>query len=184
MKKISNFKSAMQNQISNSQKGFTLIELLIVIGVLGILAAGVLAVLDPLTQIQKANDAKRKSNLAQIQRALESYYQDHGRYPEHTTPAYEIKTSDVSEPIKKWGSEWQPYMNVLPKDKDPYRYVYASLPDGQTYYLYASLERNGKDPQSCSKDGSACSGLTVTGVPKEKCGKTCNYGVSSPNVTP
>ena len=43
--------------ISQKKKGFTLIELLIVIGILGILAAGLQAAIDPIEQLKKGQDS-------------------------------------------------------------------------------------------------------------------------------
>lgn len=48
------------------QKGFTLIELLIVIAVLGVLAAVVLAAINPLEQLKRGRDSGRLSGVAQI----------------------------------------------------------------------------------------------------------------------
>lgn len=143
------------------------------------MAAGLVAVLNPLAQIQKAHDAQRKSDLSQIKNALEIYYQDNGQYPPATSD-YKIKGLDNN--AIAWGSSWQPYMSVLPKDPSSSKnYVYnnASL-DGQTYYIYASLDRGADDPQVCN-NGSECSSLPVGA----SCGTgICNYGVSSPNVSP
>lgn len=171
-------------------KGFTLIELIIVIGILSILSIAVLAVFNPVTQIQKTNDARRKADLSQIQKSLETYYQDNGRYPDSSTVSdlcnsapcpYRIKSVDVDNPVKNWGQPWQPYMNILPKDPNPSNhYVYVSAGSGQAYYLYANLDRGSKDPQACN-GGQVCSSLTANG---NACGGVCNYGVSSPNVTP
>lgn len=54
-----------------SSLGFTLVELLIVIAIIGLLASGLMMILNPVAQIQKANDARRKSDLGQVQKALE-----------------------------------------------------------------------------------------------------------------
>ena len=152
----------------NWQKGFTLVELLTVVGILGILAAAAITVLNPLEQFKKANDSQRKSNLSQIQKAMETYYQDNNRYPASLT----------------WGSDWAPYMNVIPEDPKPnYTYVYWASADRQTYYIYASLERGSKDPQACNGGGS-CVSLSPNGISATACGGTCNYGVSTPNVSP
>lgn len=154
-----------------SSSGFTLIEVLIVIAVIGIMAAGLVAVLNPMAQIQKANDAKRKSDLNQIQKALEAYYNDYGKYPLNLSGDYRIKGLDGNS--VSWGNPWAPYMGTLPKDPSSSRkYVYCS--SGQSYYLYSSLERGG------SITANYCGGSTIcgSGVP------TCNYGVSSSNVSP
>lgn len=159
-------------------RGFTLIELILVTGVIGIFAAGVLAVLSPGQQVLKANDVRRKSDLGQIQRALEAYYQDNGRYPSASANKI-FTTSSIN-----WGTSWQPYMNVLPKDPvSTHTYVYYASSDGQSYILYASLERGGKDPQACN-GGNACASLTTYSVSQNACGTTCNYGIASPDITP
>jgi len=165
-------------------KGFTLIELLIVIGVIGILVTGVFVYVDPLAQLQKAHDARRKSDLAQIQRALEQFYKDdNGKYPANPVDGdYRIQGLDGQ--VADWGAPFLPYMAVLPKDsKDGKKYIYISGNNGQSYRLYASLERGGSDPQACKPDGSICSGVP-SGVRCGTAADICNYGVSSPNVSP
>ncbi len=170
---------ATAGEIGNSRKGFTLVELVLVIGIISILFSVALAMLDPLGQIQKANDVRRKSDLSQIQKALESYYQDKGKYPATTgSPNYQMQSIS-------WGTSWAPYMNLVPRDPNTLRrYVYYAPSDGQSYYLYANLERGTKDPQICNSDGTACGSLTTLGILTTACGATCNYGVSSPNVSP
>lgn len=131
--------------------------------------------LNPADRIGQANDARRKSDLSQVQKALEMYYSDNESYPAGDSAInYEIDGND-------WGGTgWQPYMGALPKDPNSTKkYVYVS--DGQSYYLYASLDRGGNDPQACN-GGNACSNVPSGVV----CGETtdvCNYGVSSPNVS-
>lgn len=68
-------------------KGFTLMELLIVIGVLGILAAGLLAAIDPFEQLKKARDTNNRSATIELLSALTRYYANHGAFPWNmTTP--------------------------------------------------------------------------------------------------
>jgi len=62
-------------------KGFTLIELLIVIGVLGILAAGLLAAVDPFEQLKKARDANNRNAVIELHNAFTRYYATHGSLP-------------------------------------------------------------------------------------------------------
>ena len=118
--------------------GFTLIELIVVVAIIGLLAGGIIAFLNPSDQLQKARDARRKSDLSEIQKALEVYYQDNNSYP-LTTCNFDLGGG--------WGTPWLPYMGTLPQDPSPLQhYVYYST--GQSYYLYASLEREG-DAQEC-----------------------------------
>src|ERR1035437_6751662 len=71
----------------NIKKGFTLIELLIVIAIIGVLAT--LLMVNFVGVRQRARDAQRKSDLRQVQSALEIYRSDNG--------SYHIGTSSVAE---------------------------------------------------------------------------------------
>lgn len=167
------------------KKGFTLIEMLVVLAILGVIAAVLFSAINPLAQLSKSNDARRKSDLEALQHALELYYQDNSRYPASSAD-FKLYINNVT---LAWGTAWQPYIRVLPKDPLPtnsYVYYSPASSNGQTYYLYASLQRGSKDPQVCNS-GNACTTLTqgVPGFPTgNACGGTCSYGISSPNVSP
>lgn len=70
-----------------SLKGFTLIELLIVIGVLGILAAGLLAAVDPFEQLKRGRDTNSKNASIEYSNALIRYFASHGVLPWDDTSA-------------------------------------------------------------------------------------------------
>jgi len=65
------------------KKGFTLIELLVVVAIIGLLSTLSIVALN--TARAKARDARRVSDVKQIQTALELYYNDKGGYPADTT---------------------------------------------------------------------------------------------------
>ena len=68
------------------QKGFTLIELLIVIAVLGILAAGVLATIDPFEQFKKARDTNTRNTMVELYNSFIRFNANHGTWPWGATP--------------------------------------------------------------------------------------------------
>ncbi len=73
-----NFIGAKQNN-QKTLTGFTLIELLVVIAIIGILATIVMVSLN--TARGKARDARRISDIRQLQLALQMYYDINGAYP-------------------------------------------------------------------------------------------------------
>lgn len=83
-------------------KGFTLMELLIVIGVLGILAAGLLAAIDPFEQLKKARDTNNRSAAVEFLGASQRYYTTHGYLP-WFKPGTTVGTYDlVTCPVDIW----------------------------------------------------------------------------------
>ena len=66
------------------KKGFTLIELLVVIGIMAVIAAGVVALIDPVEKTRQANDANVQNAIGQIATALQSSAAQNpsGNYPQ------------------------------------------------------------------------------------------------------
>lgn len=64
-----------------NKKGFTLIELLVVLGILGILAAALLAAINPVEQLRKAQDASLEELASQYVSASARYYTTNNAYP-------------------------------------------------------------------------------------------------------
>lgn len=60
---------------------FTLIELLIVLSLITVISTAFLILLNPLKQINKAQDSKRISDLSSMNKTFEEYYSDKERYP-------------------------------------------------------------------------------------------------------
>ncbi|MDE2026448.1 MAG: prepilin-type N-terminal cleavage/methylation domain-containing protein [Patescibacteria group bacterium] len=65
------------------RSGFTLIELLIVMAIIGILAA--LLLTSFIGVRERARDGRRKSDISELQAALEQYRADQGDYPNSAT---------------------------------------------------------------------------------------------------
>src|SRR5579864_2179375 len=79
--------------------GFTLVELLVVIAVLGILAVGLIAAINPVDKLNAASDARVQSDIGVLSRAMESYAVSHGGYyPTNSSDlvtASELKSAPV-----------------------------------------------------------------------------------------
>lgn len=125
--------------------GFTLIELLVVISIIGILAG--LLMTNFVSFRQRGRDGVRKSDLRQIQSALELYRSDQGSYKPNIMPC----GSPLTDP-----SNTITYMQKIPCDPlNNQNYSYSS--PGTTYILVACLE-NTNDPQ---KDASNICGVST-----------------------
>jgi len=68
-------------KLFKQKKGFTLIELLVVIGILGVLAAALIATIDPFEQIKKAADSNTKNAAVEFNDGLLRYYATHNAFP-------------------------------------------------------------------------------------------------------
>ena len=111
------------------QRGFTLIELLVVIAIIGLLST--LAVVALNNARMKSRDAKRVSDVKQVQTALELYYNDVNLYP--ASLGTSIKNGTVT------------YMATVPTNPAPRTdgstpcadadYVYAQTAAGASYTL-------------------------------------------------
>ena len=64
-----------------NKKGFTLIELLIVIVIIGLLAAVVIAAINPVESRNRAVDTGLKSDAGQLYNAIERHYASKGYFP-------------------------------------------------------------------------------------------------------
>ncbi len=126
----------------NNKKGFTLIELLVVIAIIGLLST--LAVVALGSARQKANDAKRLSDIKQIQTALELYYTDNNTYP---IAASAIDLGDTASAclnstgfVTTANCGNTPYMGLIPAGPvSGENYQYTS-PSGTTYTITATLQ--------------------------------------------
>ena len=117
------------------QRGFTLIELLVVIAIIGLLST--LAVVALNNARQKARDARRVSDVKQIQTALELYYNDENGYPDGSAAGQEVDSgTDLLGPTSA-----VTYMSIVPTNPSPGGSTYTyTRPSASTYSLTYTLE--------------------------------------------
>ncbi|QQG41115.1 MAG: prepilin-type N-terminal cleavage/methylation domain-containing protein [Candidatus Levyibacteriota bacterium] len=134
------------------KKGFTLIELLVVIVIIGILTTLLMANFIGIRQ--RARDGQRKSNLRQIQAALEIYRADLGSYPS-SLPACNNAFVGGSPPAT--------YIQKIPCDPlntGKYVYTYVQAGSGTGYNLYACLENVNDNDKDLNNNTTYCDGST------------------------
>ena len=130
----------------NNKKGFTLIEILIVVAIIAILASVVLVGLGP-TQ-QSGRDARRLSDLQQIQNGLALYYNKCGYYPGTYTgavpcTAFVASTGYASgaNPVKTVVAAAGIGINTMPDDpQGAAHYLYATTATCNSFIIKATLE--------------------------------------------
>lgn len=149
-----------------TNKGFTLVELLVAVAVLASLAGGTVIALNPVGQLNKANDAKRQKDLSQIREALEVFYHDKSCYPKISdTGATDFMTALTN------GGEWSQnssqtvYMKKVPKDPNGSPYYYKTDTTSncpQWAVVFAQL--NNPSLSACTLDKATCfPGGTISG---------------------
>lgn len=128
--------------------GFTLVELLIVIGIVGVLSSALMMVLNPTEKINQSKDGVRKSDIRQIQAALEMYRSDKGSYP---------GSAACGSQIDDGGSPAVVYMKKVPCDPVGVSQPYAYTPDGggSGYTLRACLQNLGDPDKDASNSCGA-----------------------------
>lgn len=114
--------------------GFSLVELIVVMVILGMLA-GLVAVRTRGYLVSSKQNAA-KAEIANIVKAIETFYADQGRYP----------TTDEGLEILVEGTDSWPdgFLNKLPRDpwKNPYEYI---SPGSTQPYEVVSLGADGRE---------------------------------------
>jgi prepilin-type N-terminal cleavage/methylation domain-containing protein len=150
----------MQNKsfrhVTNLKSGFTLVELLVVIGVLSVLASGLLIAINPAQQLAKARNTARKNALKQMSDALERYKAVNGTYP---------PSNYCSAPGSTWAqycanaNEWIPgilssgELKTLPTDPRQGQVFSPCNVATYTYYIYVSNGIDYKIIAHCTLEG-------------------------------
>ena len=142
----------MRKRDKKTSSGFTLIELLVVIAIIGILSSVVLASLN--SARGKARDARRMSDIGQLQLALEFYYDTNGTYP--NVP----QSADASSCENRWPTLDTFLSQYITVPHDPlgpsgrYCYFYNIKNGGQGYVIMAYQVES---PTTAAKgEGATC----------------------------
>ena len=144
-------------QLMFKQRSFTLIELLVVIAVIGVLAA---LVMPNLIQARaKARDARRLSDLDQLAKAMELYFNDHNHYPIWESGCLETPNNPLIEGTPSSPAFFTSQYMAKPAGlKDPlpskYCYYYKSDSTGGNFKIAAYLE---KDTEKALNDNGTAS---------------------------
>jgi len=176
------------------KKGFTLMEVLLVVALLTLIAVAAFALLNPLQQVKKAWDGKRKNELGQLRKVLEDWYNDKNCYPKPQEICYDPSTTPLSDGTYTChicgnhsnSPSFSPYLGKLPCDPQyptkQYLYQTDSLDCPTFYRIYTQLSPINQ------------SGITNDPASKEVgCWPFCgpanepfsyNYSVTSPNTKP
>lgn len=156
----------MFTSIKKTQKGFTLIELLVVIAIIGILSSVVLASLS--TAREKSRDAKRISDIGQIQLALELYFDANQSYPS-TTPGIASTATIEGAVMALANAGFLPKAPTPPAGPANNKYFYRGITAAgiecisttacTTYSLASTLERPDNTVLNSDADSTATAGF-------------------------
>lgn len=151
----------IKHQLRRSGAGFTLIELLVVIIIIGVLSAILFA--NFVGVRQRARDAQRKSDLRQIQAALELYKADIGNYP--ASVADRLPSSAGCPTSGSLESGGVTYMQKIPCNPKSIGGTYSPLPGD---YVYSSTDPKKYNLVICLENkndmGSDTVPITSTGL--------------------
>ncbi|WP_428937145.1 type II secretion system major pseudopilin GspG [Fontivita pretiosa] len=133
----------MQTGKRARRRGFTLIELLLVLVILAVLASVVVPKFT--ARSEQARVTAAKTDIAQLETALDAFEVDNGRFP--TTDEGLAALLQAPANVTNWRG---PYIKRgLPKDPwgNPYVYVYPGThnPNGYDLYSFGPDGREGND---------------------------------------
>ncbi|MBW6441750.1 type II secretion system protein GspG [Patescibacteria group bacterium] len=146
---------------NNFQKGFTYIEMVVVLTLLLILIVLINVFVDPLSQMKKSRDEKRLTDMSTLDRAINEFLLDNGRYPDlednlrvsTTLPSGSLNLNNSN--LGWIYDDLSSYLDKQPTDPindSDYFYSYIQVGTGYEinavleYYIEAMVDDGGNDP--------------------------------------
>lgn len=134
----------------NSKSGFTLIELMVVIAIIALMFGVVISSANFLRTA--SGDAKRKSDLAELQSALQNYYADQNYYPHSQANGFKTSGSSISPNLTSAIGIASPAPSPAPPTKTYLREVPV---DPETPYCYIAVTNSQQNNTDCN-NGTRC----------------------------
>ena len=145
-------------------QAFTIVEILITVSIIALIVTASLVVMNPMAQVGKAWDGKRKSEMDTFRKVMEDFYNDKGRFPIATELCYDAASTPRVDSFGNTAcychvcgrhagspSTLNSYMPQLLCDpqspKYDFLYDFDCVANPRWYRLYTSLY-NRKDPVS------------------------------------
>jgi len=187
----------MKKNNLGSRNSFTLLEILIVVALIAVLATTAVLLFNPIQQMNKAWNTKRKSDLSQLKKTFEDFYNDKSRYPFPSEVCYDLLSIERIDNDGQLACSCHlcghnssspslaPYLSLLPCDPQSpskeYLYDYDCRA-GATYPQWVRVYSYFSDVSISNEDSETLNvGCNYLGCgPKPDYGYA--YGVSSPNV--
>lgn len=138
--------TSVPHWLKYSPVGFTLIELLVVIAIIGVLAAVLIAVLDPLDKIASSNDTGVLSVMKQVGNANDAYAVNHSN-------AFASSGNGASAAVR--------FDNALASLNTAGEVKFSSLSEPSVSYIYGYNTASGSPPVADNTCTTACTGYAL-----------------------
>ncbi|MDO8497471.1 MAG: type II secretion system protein [bacterium] len=151
------------------KRGFSLIEITIAVSLIALISVGVIALINPLQQMQKAWDTQRKHELAVLTKVMEDYYNDKSSFPQGSEICYDSPSDDNGTCSchicgLEGGKNFSPYISKLFCD--------PQYPSKSYLYQYDCVNTTASWYRACAE------------LSEKDNGSGYNYGVASTNADP
>jgi len=170
------------------KKSFTILELIIVVALIALIATAVIVFLNPINQFQKAWDGKRKSELSEMRKIFEDYYNDKQCYPKPAELCYDASGVPIADGSYTChicshmtdSPNFSPYMATLPCDPQSPGKKYLYQTNDNTCPKWFRIFTRLSNTKDTAIDEVGCRfGCGVNSNPADY---SYNYFVGSPNI--